>query len=305
MFGFTWIQIVWYFLIYSFLGWCLEVAYCSIVDGKVINRGFLNGPVCPIYGFGMLTILFLLRYAGYSDVTQTSYPLLFFGGMVLSTLLELIGGWALLKLFHTRWWDYTNRRFNYKGYICLQFSLAWGLGGVFAIKVLHKSISNFVESILFTTVSSIVLLAGLTCVLIADFTLTVFVVAGLNKKLQELDEYTNKMRLISNDLSEFIGTKALDVDEKISESKQQADELIGTLLDKTTVDEKILEKQERVTQRLKEVQNKRMELKEKYVNQFLKPNRLLKAFPNMSHTQYDDILKELKEFIQEQNAKKK
>ena len=122
LFGFTLYQIAAYFLIYSFLGWCVEVAYAAVTRGKLVNRGFLNGPVCPIYGFGMLALLFALTPLLDNNL------LLFVGGVIIPSAIELAGGWLLYRLYHTRWWDYTDRPFNVGGFICLEFSLYWGLG---------------------------------------------------------------------------------------------------------------------------------------------------------------------------------
>ena len=117
----TFYDLLWYFTIYSFLGWCSEVIFATVTTGKFVNRGFLNGPVCPIYGFGMVLVLAILT------PVQQSGLALFFGGMILASALELAGGWALKKIFHTTWWDYSDQPFNLGGYICLKFSLAWGV----------------------------------------------------------------------------------------------------------------------------------------------------------------------------------
>ena len=97
--GFSLYHILAYFLIYSCMGWCLEVIYAAATTGQLVNRGFLNGPVCPIYGFGMIIVLFALT------PLQHSILLLYLGGVILPSALELVGGWALYKLYHTRWWD--------------------------------------------------------------------------------------------------------------------------------------------------------------------------------------------------------
>lgn len=100
--GFSLYQILAFFLIYSCLGWCLEVIYAAVSTGQLVNRGFLNGPVCPIYGFGMIIVLFTL------SPLADNLLLLYLGGVILPSVLELVGGWALYKLYHTRWWDYSD-----------------------------------------------------------------------------------------------------------------------------------------------------------------------------------------------------
>ena len=92
--GFSLYQVFAYFLIYSCLGWCLEVIYAAVTTGKLINRGFLNGPVCPIYGFGVVTVILLLT------PLQDHLAVLFFGSMLLTTVLEFLTGWVLERVFH-------------------------------------------------------------------------------------------------------------------------------------------------------------------------------------------------------------
>ena len=139
--GFSLYQILAFFLIYSCLGWCLEVIYAAVSTGQLVNRGFLNGPVCPIYGFGMIIVLFTL------SPLADNLLLLYIGGVILPSVLELAGGWALYKLYHTRWWDYSDFPFNIGGYICLEFSLLWGVGTVVVMKAVHPVIAGLVEMV--------------------------------------------------------------------------------------------------------------------------------------------------------------
>lgn len=113
-----------YFFIYGFLGWCIEVIYATLKTGKFVNRGFLNGPICPIYGFGMTFLILLL------NTLSGKWWLLFLGGAALATLLELITGFVLEKAFKTKWWDYSKEHFNFKGYVCLRFTIIWGIATV-------------------------------------------------------------------------------------------------------------------------------------------------------------------------------
>ena len=98
-----------YFIIYSFLGWLYESILCSITGKKLVNRGFLNGPVCPVYGFGALLIV-LVFYG-----KETSLLPLFLSSMVLTSVVEYFTAVLLEKLFHARWWDYSGRPFNIHG----------------------------------------------------------------------------------------------------------------------------------------------------------------------------------------------
>ena len=131
--GMTYFQICLYFLFYSFGGWVVEVIFHAVALGKVINRGFLNGPVCPVYGFGVLSVFALLNTIQ-SGGHVMSEGMIFVFGFVLATLVELIAGWLLDVCFHARWWDYSDKPLNFHGYICLEFSLIWGLAIVMVVK---------------------------------------------------------------------------------------------------------------------------------------------------------------------------
>lgn len=126
--------LLWIFFVYAFLGWCTEVSFAALTSGRFVNRGFLNGPVCPIYGVGVVIVLFFL------DPLRGNTFLLFLGSVLLTSLLEWVTGFVLEKIFHQRWWDYSNEPFNLGGYICLRFSIAWGLACLFVVEIIHPSI---------------------------------------------------------------------------------------------------------------------------------------------------------------------
>ena len=111
MVKFSLYQLVWMFFVYAFMGWCAEVAFAGLRHGRFVNRGFLNGPICPIYGFGLVGVIYLLI-----DLKDNLF-ILFLGSVIVTTVIEYITGWVLEKLFHAKWWDYTNNRFNIHGYV--------------------------------------------------------------------------------------------------------------------------------------------------------------------------------------------
>ena len=222
--GISYYHIFQYFLIYSFLGWCTEVAYAAVCEGRVVNRGFLNGPVCPIYGFGILAVFGTINTGLSRFGTGSSYTnllLIFLCGMALTTMIELFGGWALDRLFHASWWDYSDKPFNFHGYICLQFSLLWGIGIVLIVEVLHPLIAATFDRIMPETVGW-PLMYFLYIVYASDTMLSVMIMVGLNKRLAELDEMQKRMRIVSNTLSDGIGRSALGTAQYIGEAKVQA-----------------------------------------------------------------------------------
>ena len=132
---------LWYFFIYAFLGWCAEVVFAAAQKGTFVNRGFLNGPLYPIYGVGLVAVVALLA------PVQDSLGLLYLGAVLLTSAIELVTGFLMEKLFHQRWWDYSTMPFNIGGYVCLLFSLIWGLACVLIVDVVHPLVAGFVAHI--------------------------------------------------------------------------------------------------------------------------------------------------------------
>ncbi len=202
-----------YFLIYSCLGWCVEVVYAAVTTGELVNRGFLNGPVCPIYGFGMIIVLFALT------PLQHSVLLLYIGGVILPSALELVGGWALYKIYHTRWWDYSDYPFNIGGYICLEFCLLWGVGTLVMMKAVHPAIASIF--MLIPPTVGLVLMILLYIVYAADLVVTAVTAKGLVQDLETLEKVGDSIHAISDAMTDLLGNTALDADQKMDESRLQ------------------------------------------------------------------------------------
>lgn len=183
---------LWFFVIYAFLGWGLEVTFQTVTVGKFINRGFLNGPVCPIYGFGMITLLYFL------SPFRNNLVLLFIGAVILTSILEYITGFVLEKLFDDKWWDYSDLPFNLHGYISLSFSLAWGLAAIFVIQLIHPAIEK-ISSLLDNGLGNFMLFI-LILYFLADFTVTLLSILKIKKRFSILDDMTNRLQLYSDGL---------------------------------------------------------------------------------------------------------
>lgn len=128
------------FFIYSFIGWIIEVCYTYIVDHKLINRGFLIGPLCPIYGWGCILMTILLNK--YTD----NLLLLFFMSIVIATLLEYITSYLMEKLFNARWWDYSHNKFNINGRVCAETMIPFGIFGCVVTKIVNPFFINIIEN---------------------------------------------------------------------------------------------------------------------------------------------------------------
>jgi len=260
-----------YFFIYSFLGWIVEVGFHAVTQGKFVNRGFLNGPVCPIYGTGVVLILLVLG----EDVDNIW--IVFGVGVLLPTAIELITGWAMETFFHNKWWDYSDRKMNFKGYICLEFSTLWGLAVVFVIKGVHPGIEWFAG--LFNETWGTVLSCIFTAALLADLIVTVMQVLKLNKKLKELDRVAKAMCIGSD----FIGGKVTDV-------------VLGVYDRAAGTKDLIVEKAEAARE---EWAKRRDEITAKM------PKRLLKAFPSLRSKDSPDSVALARESVEEQKQQKK
>lgn len=141
------VNLLTYFLIYSFLGWCIESVFKSICTRKLVNSGFLYGPFCPIYGCGAI-----IMYIFLDDVSSKPFITFCLGFVVLS-IWEYLVGVFLEKVFNRKYWDYSNNKFNLQGRVCLLNSIFWGILGVLFIDVIHPFVtgllSNVDDSIIF------------------------------------------------------------------------------------------------------------------------------------------------------------
>ena len=289
--GMTYYQICWYFLIYSFGGWVVEVIFHAVALGKVVNRGFLNGPVCPVYGFGVLAVFAMintLQSSGY----QMSDGMIFLFGIILATIVELIAGWLFDVCFHARWWDYSDKPLNFHGYICLEFSIIWGLAIVFVVKVFQKYVENHTLPHADSTFGWI-LLAILYCVYLADFIVTVAVIRGLNKKLTRLNKIRSDMRIVSDKISDTVANTTIDTAQVIEEGKVQ------TALAKAELRETAQMKKEQSIEKLRkkrtELQREFDELSNSITNHtIVGQGRIIQAFPEMKHRYYHELIQELR-----------
>jgi len=130
-----------FFAIYSMMGWLVESIYMSICNKKITNRGFGKGPFCPIYGFGCLGgYLLFAPFRG-------NYVLIYLLGSIVATTFEYIVGRLMLRFLGELWWDYNDKPFNYKGILCLESTLAWGLYALIVVHLLHGFVGRFIDMI--------------------------------------------------------------------------------------------------------------------------------------------------------------
>ena len=268
-------ELVWIFIIYAFIGWCTEVSYAALDTGKFVNRGFLNGPYCPIYGCGVVIVVAILT------PLKENLLILFAGSFLLTSVLEYITGYILEKVFHNKWWDYSDKPFNIKGYVCLKFSIYWGLACTFIMDIIHPIIYAAIRFIPF--VLGVVLLSVIICVFAADCIITVTTILKFNKRLKIMDEMAASIHRLSDEIGENIYENVMDVIEKseefqethvelmdkISETKENISELPQTAkmkLAETTgaAKDKLAETKENISELPQTAKNKLAEKAENY-----------------------------------------
>ena len=205
------------FFIYAFLGWCVEVTRFAAREKKFINRGFLSGPYCPIYGFGVVSVLLLLT------PIKNNLPLLFISSIVLTSFLEFMVGFVLEKLFHQKWWDYSTYRFNIKGYICLHISVFWGIA---CVTVMYF-VEPVIDSVIFRLPSNLstMIVTSLLAVIIADTVVSLVTVLKIRRKFVLLDEISRKMDNLSKLIGQNIADSAISLKEFNDKNHKDLDEL--------------------------------------------------------------------------------
>lgn len=296
-----------YFFVYSFLGWCSEVAFAAFKERRFINRGFLNGPYCPIYGFGVVIVISLL------SSFENNLILLFAASVILTTLLEGLTGWVLDKIFHNKWWDYSDMPMNIGGYVCLIFSLMWGVACVVIVKVLHPLIHKLLAFL--PGPLGIVLIVALSVIMFADLYVTASTIFRFNRQLASMNRIAEELHALSDQLGSEIYEKTILAVEKQEAFKEKQEMLREKGQDFI---ENMRDLSEDVSQDIREfsgdVHDFSEEISEEIRNRIAvlkkrslelnrsadkSARRLVRAFPKMQPRQYKEQFDTLKEHLRE------
>lgn len=241
----------------------MESIFRSIMEKKIINTGFLKGPICPIYGIGAIIMFTFLQSL------ENNIVLLFLVSIIILTLWEYIVGVMLEKIFHTRYWDYSDHKFNIQGRICLSNSIYWGVLGVVFVKYIHPNIQNLVQKVDIKLLYFIVTI--LMVVFIVDMITSIVKIKNIKSTLEKIEELNKEIR------------------EKIKEIKilpkeiQEKEKLIAA------------EKLQKLVEELKKRRNRT--IKHLYKNVY----RLKKAFPAIDTKEIREILNKKVEIIKRKN----
>lgn len=216
-------ELITYFIIYSFLGWVMESVVRSICEKKIINTGFLKGPFCPIYGIGA-TIMFL-----FLEGFQSKPILLFFIAIILLTAWEYIVGVLLEKLFHTKYWDYSNHKFNFQGRICLTNSIYWGVLGVLFVKYIHPFVQEVISKMNTSLLNYVVII--LFIIFLVDTITSIINVKNIKTTLEKIENINKEIKEKIKEIRKIKKEK----DEKVTttENIQQMVEVLKKKRNKT------------------------------------------------------------------------
>lgn len=269
-----------YFFVYGFLGWCTEVAFAACKEKRFVNRGFLNGPICPIYGIGVgVVVQFLSPY-------KENLVLLYVTSVVLVTTLEWLTGFILEKIFHNKWWDYSNMPLNLNGYVCLLFSLIWGVACVIIVDFIHPVVQKGLSWIPVSIGVTLIVVLGIA--IFADLYVTASTILKMNKSLEKMEEIADELHKISEEMGEGIYREISEMLEKKEELVLKAQDLSEDIKD-------------RVQDVSEDIAEKILELKRKYRELGRKGNRtsrrILKAFPKIQSKRYREAMDDLKEYL--------
>ncbi len=192
-------QLLWIFFVYSFIGWCGEAAMAAVRRHKFVNRGFVSGPLCPVYGAGAAAVAVFL------PELHDRLFFLFLGGMIVTTFVEYLTGRLLELIFHRKWWDYSDEKFNLDGYVCLKNSAIWGLCSVLMICFFDPLLCRLID--LIPRLAGNILLWILGVLLVIDAVGSGVAVLGLKKKQSRITQITEELHKTSKLLENALTTR--------------------------------------------------------------------------------------------------
>ena len=215
MYEYSWYQWLTFFFIYCFFGWIFESTYVSLKKRQFVNRGFLRLPLLPLYGTGAVMMLWV------SLPVKDNLFLVYVSGVVAATVLEYVTGWGMERLFKMKYWDYSNQRFNVKGYICLSSSIAWGFLTILLTEVIHRPIERYVLGL--------PLMVNLVCVIVVSLLFAADTAESVKAALdlaKVLDAMTN-MRAELDDIQVQMALLKAETAQRMEEAREEASQKLG------------------------------------------------------------------------------
>jgi len=251
MFFYPFYQWLLFFFLYCFLGWIWETSYVSVLQKHFVNRGFMYGTAIPIYGFGAIAMLIATL------PFKNNLIAVYFVGLIAATVLELFTGLAMERIFKVKYWDYSNQKLNYKGYICVSSSLFWGLLSVVLVKWVHSFFERQLNKIPVDTQYAI--LITVIVVFLTDLGLSVKAALDLRKVIIQMEKLKKEMDRIKDELADRVDRTVEEISgrvdqtvDELSEKFSQTREAVSDKFDATrdAVSEKIDSTVDAVTDRI-------------------------------------------------------
>ena len=257
---YTIVQWICFFFIYGFLGWCYESAYVSIKHKQWVNRGFVRGPLLPLYGSGAILLLFV------TIPFRENLFLMFVSGAIGATILEYVTGVAMEALFKVRYWDYSKRKFNFQGHICLAATTLWGVFAIVIVKVVHRPIENLVMVLPETIVEIFVMVV--TVVFAADFALSFKAAIDIRDVLIKLEEVQREMERMQKRMDVILAFAEDSREQVVMNTYERLDELTESLEERFARVKELREKldakiEEEIRERSEEWKERKEEWKSK------------------------------------------
>lgn len=294
--GFSLYEMCLLFIVWSFIGWAIEVCAHALKMGEYSNRGFLSMPICPIYGFGVLIITIMLH--PFMDIPI----LMFICSSLICTAFELFVGVTMKMIFHNVWWDYSDEHFNFKGYICLKTSILWGLGCLIVEYCAEPQIEWLVDSI--PTTAGTVFIGVMGVLIIIDCSNSVAAVYKLNLRLKEISEISEKMYNSSQKLGKALADTALTAVDKGSEAaaaiyakRIESEEKAAEL--RNDIKENITDMKDETVEKLRARYDALVAFSDKNVE------RMMKAFPSMHSVKYRKEFENIRAKLRERASERK
>lgn len=313
-------QLLFFFYFYNVCGWIIESTYVSVLTKKVTNRGFLHGPMIPIYGCGAITLIVSCSFF-------MKWPVaVFFVGLIAASVLEYITGALMEAIFKVRYWDYSSKKFNINGHVCLLNSLYWGFFAIVLNYFVHKPIIMLSEMLSEFAMDIVVCVVSIF--FMADVALSTKAALDIRAMLVKLEDAKHELSILRkrldvmlayanesmNEQKDKIGDKFDDITDKIGDKIDDFTDKIGDKFEDVSDD--VEEKFKAIKAAISEkpsafadnVREEYMELREKFasvksnhfgldsVNDRFKRN-LIKNSPSMISKQYADDLEVIKEYV--------
>ena len=290
------------FYAYCFLGWCFESTVVSVQQRRFVNRGFLRGPMLPIYGFGA-TILLHVSLPLYDRPVE-----LFLASMVAATVFEYVVGVLMETLFKVKYWDYSTHRFQFQGRICLQSSLCWGFLGLILARAIHPPVEAIVVWLPFWAL--IVVNVLLSAAFISDVAVSVRTALDLARVLEELDKLREQGAELREQLSETALVQLTKLSYRVDEARGEWSEKMDEAREQIT--ERVDEAREQLTERVGGARGQLSDAKEQILARLDEVQRrfderaealgrtrksMLRGNPTARSARYDAVLQRLKKHM--------